>query len=308
MTKINELYKAIRKDPSLLSAINNAENKEAAPTRAMPGLSDSAVADALKEILGQDASDQEVNEVMKELENNNLFKLYKASDGTIDAGELLEYAGGLEGSEVSKDNTALRALFDGKLDLKEILLIILLLKLFKKKNQTQTATTANNNPLQSLFGTAQPQQQTPANPLQSLFGTTQPQQQQTPSNPLQYLFGTPQQQQQTPVYGNNLFGTLFGSSQQPNTNVYTIYGNQGTTGTSGSNSLLSLFGLGGNQNNYSNAQNSLFNFISGNNVQQSPLSSLYSILNQAPSNTVNSNGQVNVGTLFSILNALMKNK
>ena len=290
MTKINELYKAIRKDPSLLSAISNAENKEAAPTRAMPGLSDSAVADALKEILGQDASDQEVNEVMKELENNNLFKLYKASDGTIDAGELLEYAGGLEGSEVSKDNTALRALFDGKLDLKEILLIILLLKLFKKKNQTQTATTANNNPLQSLFG------------------TTQTQQQQTSSNPLQYLFGTPQQQQQTPVYGNNLFGTLFGSSQQPNTNVYTIYGNQGTTGTSGSNSLLSLFGLGGNQNNYSNAQNSLFNFISGNNVQQSPLSSLYSILNQAPSNTVNSNGQVNVGTLFSILNALMKNK
>ena len=267
MTKINELYKAIRKDPSLLSAISHAENKEAAPTRAMPGLSDSAVADALKEILGQDASDQEVNEVMKELENNNLFKLYKASDGTIDAGELLEYAGGLEGSEVSKDNTALRALFDGKLDLKEILLIILL-----------------------------------ARSKKALRG------QQTPSNPLQYLFGTPQQQQQTPVYGNNLFGTLFGSSQQPNTNVYTIYGNQGTTGTSGSNSLLSLFGLGGNQNNYSNAQNSLFNFISGNNVQQSPLSSLYSILNQAPSNTVNSNGQVNVGTLFSILNALMKNK
>ena len=57
MTKINELYKAIRKDPSLLSAISNAENKEAAPTRAMPGLSDSAVADALKEILGQDALD-----------------------------------------------------------------------------------------------------------------------------------------------------------------------------------------------------------------------------------------------------------
>ena len=135
MTKINELYKAIRKDPSLLSAISNAENKEAAPTRAMPGLSDSAVADALKEILGQDASDQEVNEVMKELENNNLFKLYKASDGTIDAGELLEYAGELDGSGVSKDNTALRALFDGKLDLKEILLIILLLKLFKKKKQ-----------------------------------------------------------------------------------------------------------------------------------------------------------------------------
>ena len=74
MTKINELYKAIRKDPSLLSAISNAENKEAAPTRAMPGLSDSAVADALKEILGQDASDQEVNEVMKELENNNLVR------------------------------------------------------------------------------------------------------------------------------------------------------------------------------------------------------------------------------------------
>lgn len=279
MTRINEVYAAIKKDPSLLSSLSETENTEAVPTRAMPGLSDSAVTDALREILGQNASDQEVNEVMQELEDNNLFKLYKASDGTIDAGELLEYAGELDGSEVSKDNTALRALFDGKLDLKEILLIILLLKLFKKKKQ---------------------QQQTATNPLQSLFGT-QPQQQQTSSNPLQYLFGTPQQQ--TPVYGNNLFGSLFGSSQQPSGNVYTIYGNNAN---SGSNSLLSLFGLTGSQPNYNNASNNLFNFVNGNNVSQSPLQSLYSLLDQAPANTVSSSGQINVGTLFSILNTLLK--
>lgn len=261
MTRINEVYAAIKKDPSLLSSLSETENTEAVPTRAMPGLSDSAVTDALREILGQNASDQEVNEVMQELEDNNLFKLYKASDGTIDAGELLEYAGELDGSEVSKDNTALRALFDGKLDLKEILLIILLLKLFKKKKQ----------------------------------------QQQTSSNPLQYLFGTPQQQ--TPVYGNNLFGSLFGSSQQPSGNVYTIYGNNAN---SGSNSLLSLFGLTGSQPNYNNASNNLFNFVNGNNVSQSPLQSLYSLLDQAPANTVSSSGQINVGTLFSILNTLLK--
>ncbi|MBQ3459840.1 MAG: hypothetical protein IJH14_04130 [Solobacterium sp.] len=279
MTRINEVYAAIKKDPSLLSSLSETENTEAVPTRAMPGLSDSAVTDALREILGQNASDQEVNEVKQELEDNNLFKLYKASDGTIDAGELLEYAGELDGSGVSKDNTALRALFDGKLDLKEILLIILLLKLFKKKKQ---------------------QQQTATNPLQSLFGT-QPQQQ-TPANPLQYLFGTPQQQQ-TPVYGNNLFGSLFGSGQQPGSNVYTIYGNNSN---SGSNSLLSLFSLSGSQPNYNNASNNLFNFVNGNNVSQSPLQSLYSLLDQAPANTVSSSGQINVGTLFSILNTLLK--
>ena len=298
MTRINEVYAAIKKNPSLLSSLSETENTEAVPTRAMPGLSDSAVTDALREILGQNASDQEVNEVKQELEDNNLFKLYKASDGTIDAGELLEYAGELDGSGVSKDNTALRALFDGKLDLKEILLIILLLKLFKKKKQQQQTAT---NPLQSLFGTTQPQQQTATNPLQSLFGTTQPQQQ-TPANPLQYLFGTPQQQQ-TPVYGNNLFGSLFGTSQQPSNNVYTIYGNNGN---SGSNSLLSLFGLTGSQPNYNNASNNLFNFVNGNNVSQSPLQSLYSLLDQAPANTVSSSGQINVGTLFSILNTLLK--
>ena len=279
MTRINEVYAAIKKDPSLLSSLSETENTEAVPTRAMPGLSDSAVTVALREILGQNASDQEVNEVKQELEDNNLFKLYKASDGTIDAGELLEYAGELDGSGVSKDNTALRALFDGKLDLKEILLIILLLKLFKKKKQ---------------------QQQTATNPLQSLFGT-QPQQQ-TPANPLQYLFGTPQQQQ-TPVYGNNLFGSLFGSGQQPGSNVYTIYGNNSN---SGSNSLLSLFSLSGSQPNYNNASNNLFNFVNGNNVSQSPLQSLYSLLDQAPANTVSSSGQINVGTLFSILNTLLK--
>lgn len=294
MTRINEVYAAIKKDPSLLSSLSETENTEAVPTRAMPGLSDSAVTDALREILGQNASDQEVNEVKQELEDNNLFKLYKASDGTIDAGELLEYAGELDGSGVSKDNTALRALFDGKLDLKEILLIILLLKLFKKKKQQQQTAT---NPLQSLFGT---QQQTTTNPLQSLFGT-QPQQQ-TPANPLQYLFGTPQQQQ-TPVYGNNLFGSLFGSGQQPGSNVYTIYGNNSN---SGSNSLLSLFGLSGSQPNYNNASNNLFNFVNGNNVSQSPLQSLYSLLDQAPANTVSSSGQINVGTLFSLLNTLLK--
>ena len=258
MTRINEVYAAIKKDPSLLSSLSETENTEAVPTRAMPGLSDSAVTDALREILGQNASDQEVNEVKQELENNNLFKLYKASDGTIDAGELLQYAGELDGSEVSKDNTALRALFDGKLDLKEILLIILLLKLFKKKKQQQQTAT---NPLQSLFGT---QQQTATNPLQSLFGTAQP---------------------------------------QPSSNVYTIYGNNGN---SGSNSLLSLFGLTGSQPNYNNASNNLFNFVNGNNVSQAPLQSLYSLLDQAPANTVSSSGQINVGTLFSILNTLLK--
>lgn len=302
MTRINEVYAAIKKDPSLLSTIGKAENTEAVPTRAMPGMSEPSAADALREILGSDVSEEELNEVAQELDANNIYRLYKESDGTIDPAELIEYAGGLDGTGISKDNPSLKALFDGKLQLKEILLIILLLKLFKKKKQEQPAATS---PLQSLFG-GQQQQQTPANPLQSLFGTQQ-QQQQTPSSPLQFLFGTPQQQQ-TPVYGNNLFGSLLsGSQQQPSSNTYTIFGN---SGSSGSNSLLSLFGLDSPQPNYNNASNNLFNFISGNNVSQSPslLQTLYGLLNQAPSNSVHSNGQINVGTVFSILNALMNNK
>ncbi len=302
MTRINEVYAAIKKDPSLLSAIGKAENTEVVPTRAMPGMSEPAAADALREILGSDVSEEELNEVAQELDANNIYRLYKESDGTIDPAELIEYAGGLDGTGISKDNPSLKALFDGKLQLKEILLIILLLKLFKKKKQEQPAATS---PLQSLFGGQQQQQQTPANPLQSLFGGQQ--QQQTPSSPLQFLFGTPQQQQ-TPVYGNNLFGSLLsGSQQQPSSNTYTIFGN---SGSSGSNSLLSLFGLDSPQPNYNNASNNLFNFISGNNVSQSPslLQTLYGLLNQAPSNSVHSNGQINVGTVFSILNALMNNK
>ena len=302
MTRINEVYAAIKKDPSLLSAIGKAENTEVIPTRAMPGMSEPAAADALREILGSDVSEEELNEVAQELDANNIYRLYKESDGTIDPAELIEYAGGLDGTGISKDNPSLKALFDGKLQLKEILLIILLLKQFKKKKQEQPAATS---PLQSLFGGQQQQQQTPANPLQSLFGTQQ--QQQTPSSPLQFLFGTPQQQQ-TPVYGNNLFGSLLsGSQQQPSSNTYTIFGN---SGSSGSNSLLSLFGLDSPQPNYNNASNNLFNFISGNNVSQSPslLQTLYGLLNQAPSNSVHSNGQINVGTVFSILNALMNNK
>ena len=320
MTRINEVYAAIKKDPSLLSAIGKAENTEVVPTRAMPGMSEPAAADALREILGSDVSEEELNEVAQELDANNIYRLYKESDGTIDPAELIEYAGGLDGTGISKDNPSLKALFDGKLQLKEILLIILLLKLFKKKKQEQPAATSPlqslfggqqqqqqtpANPLQSLFG-GQQQQQTPANPLQSLFGTQQ-QQQQTPSSPLQFLFGTPQQQQ-TPVYGNNLFGSLLsGSQQQPSSNTYTIFGN---SGSSGSSSLLSLFGLDSPQPNYNNASNNLFNFISGNNVSQSPslLQTLYGLLNQAPSNSVHSNGQINVGTVFSILNALMNNK
>ncbi|MBR3364108.1 MAG: hypothetical protein IKG53_04470 [Solobacterium sp.] len=301
MTRINEVYAAIKKDPSLLSTISKAENTEAVPTRAMPGMSEPSAADALREILGSDVSEEELNKVAQELDANNIYRLYKESDGTIDPAELIEYAGGLDGTDISKDNPSLKALFDGKLQLKEILLIILLLKLFKKKKQEQPAATS---PLQSLFG-GQQQQQTPANPLQSLFGTQQ--QQQTPSSPLQFLFGTPQQQQ-TPVYGNNLFGSLLsGSQQQPSSNTYTIFGN---SGSSGSNSLLSLFGLDSPQPNYNNASNNLFNFISGNNVSQSPslLQTLYGLLNQAPSNSVHSNGQINVGTVFSILNALMNNK
>ncbi len=265
-------------------------------------MSEPAAADALREILGSDVSEEELNEVAQELDANNIYRLYKESDGTIDPAELIEYAGGLDGTGISKDNPSLKALFDGKLQLKEILLIILLLKLFKKKKQEQPAATS---PLQSLFGGQQQQQQTPTNPLQSLFGGQQ--QQQTPASPLQFLFGTPQQQQ-TPVYGNNLFGSLLsGSQQQPSSNTYTIFGN---SGSSGSNSLLSLFGLDSPQPNYNNASNNLFNFISGNNVSQSPslLQTLYGLLNQAPSNSVHSNGQINVGTVFSILNALMNNK
>ena len=152
MNNIEKVYAAISSDPALLDRLfEETKPAEDAPvTRSMPWGNQAESNTELKEILGGDVTEDDINKVLDELKDNQVVQLYRQSEGAIDAKELLDYVGDLSGTKAGSDNKALRALFDGKLQLKEIIMIILLLKLFKKKQQTTGYT--NNNLLNTLLG------------------------------------------------------------------------------------------------------------------------------------------------------------
>lgn len=254
MNNIEKVYAAVDSNPALLDALLGKKTEEAPVTRGMPWMEEEKES-PVKEILGSQVSEQEVEDVLKELNDNQIVQLYRESEGAIDAKELLDYAGGLNATK-AKDSPALRALFDGKLQLKEIILIILLMKLFKKKQQNQYSTYSSGGLLNSLLGT-----------------NTQP------------------------SITNSLFSGLFGNSG------LNSYGTQYYAPQS-SNSLLNLFGLGGSTSNYNNSYNSLNSFLSGNGLTGQS-QSLFGLLNQNANTGVYSSGQVNVNSLFSILNSLL---
>lgn len=257
MNNIEKVYAAIRSNPELLDRIFEEDSHKSPITRALPWNAN-AENSQIREILGSEVSEQDVRDTLNELENNQIVQLYRQSEGTIDAKELMEYVGDLAGTKSAADAPALRALFDGKLQLKEIILIILLMKLFKKKQQTQPAYTGNNL-------------------LNTLLGT----------------------QTQQPSLTNNLFSSLFGNGQTQSYGYSNLYPN------TSSNSLLNLFGLGSANSSYNNNYSTLNNFVSGNNLTQSQMQQLYSLLNQNSNTAVYNNGQVSVNSLFSILNALL---
>jgi hypothetical protein len=272
MNNIEKVYAAISSDPALLDRLlEEPKPAEDAPvTRSMPWGNQAESNPELREILGSDVTEEDINQVLDELKDNQVVQLYRQSEGAIDARELLDYVGDLSGTKAGSDNKALRALFDGKLQLKEIIMIILLLKLFKKKQQTNNYT--GNNLLNTLLG-GQTQQSTTNSLFNSLFGNN---------------------------YGTN-YGSNFGLGS--NYNLGSNYGYTTIYPSSGS-SLLNLFGLGNANSNYNNSYNSLNSFLSGNN-SQSQMQQLYNLLNGQSQTSVYNNGQVSVNSLFSILNSLL---
>ena len=220
-----------------------------------------------------------MNTVTQELSANPVVQLYMASSGSLDAKDLLNYTGGTRGTRAS-GNQAVRALFDGRLDLKEIVLIIILLKLFKRKN----ANTYNNSAIGLLgsllgFNSGYSGYNTGGNLFTSLLG------------------GNTYQQ----GYGNGLFGS--GSSGG-------LFGNGYSNGLFGSsynsNSALGNFlGLTGNSGISNSGLHNLINFVNGSYNNNSQYQALYNILNNAAGNAVNSSGTVSANGLFSVLSQLM---
>ena len=251
MNNFEKVSAAISSDPDLLNRIFNKE----APTRSLPWGNEADENAELRGILGSDVSEEDIQEVLKELGDNQIVQLYRQSEGAIDAKELMDFAGDLSATKAA-DQPAVRALFDGKLQLKEIILIILLLKLFKKKQQTANTGYTSNNLLNSLLGTQQ-QPSVTNNLFSSLFGNGLG----TTSNYGYY----------TQPSSNNSLLNLFGLGSGNSYNYNNSYG------------LLNSF-LGGNSLQQPQSQ-SLFNLLtnqSSNAVYsngQVGVNSLFSILN-----------------------------
>ncbi len=134
-----KLFDSIDSNPELLNQILNAQDE--------PMTRSGAPVNPLYTIVGPDLEPNDMNEVTQDLANNPAVQLYLASQGSLDANDLMNYVGGTRGTRAGND-PAVRALFDGRLDLKDIMLIIVLLKLFKRKN----SHTYNNSAI-GLLGT-----------------------------------------------------------------------------------------------------------------------------------------------------------
>ncbi|MBP3890696.1 MAG: hypothetical protein J6D29_00785 [Solobacterium sp.] len=165
----NQVLEALQANPALLNAV--VEECAEGPKRAMPG-EDDALTAMLKGVLGSAANAESLEEVTKGLGSNAIMQLLTGAQGAIDPTELLQFTGGFLNNGNANNNAGLRALFDGKLDFKEILMLVMLLKLFKNRKQQQSqAYTSSQNLFNSLLGQTQQQ---PTSLFGSLFGA-QPQ-------------------------------------------------------------------------------------------------------------------------------------
>ena len=258
-----KVLEAIDKNPSLLEELLNGSNQELTRSGAPAG-------NPVINILGKDIDNQELNQVSHELSQNPVVQLYLASSGSLDAKDLIDYVGGVTGTRAN-NNPAVRALFDGKLDLKDILLLIVLLKLFKRKN----SNTYNNSAiglLGSLLGYN-------TNYNSGLFGS---------------LFGGNN-------YSNGLFGNNYSSSLFGNNYSSGLFGNSYNTNSG----LGNFLGLTGNGYTNNSGLSNLMNFVNGNYNTNPQYLNLYNILSQAAGNSVSSSGTVSSSGLFNVLSQMM---
>ena len=259
-----KLLEALDSRPELLEKILSSEN-DAAMTRG--GNNENST---LRYIFGNNVSSQELNNISKDLGNNPVVQLYLASEGALDAKDLANYVGGFTGSKRSlgSNNQAVRALFNGKLDLSEIVILIILLKLFKRKQ----ANTYNNSAI-GLLG--------------SLFGFNQ--YQNNNSGLFSGLLGN-----STYNYGNSMFGNTYSNG---------YYGNNYNNGLSGFLGLGNTNYMYNNQNN--NTLQNLLNFVNGNYNNNQQYYQLYNLLNNSAPNIVNNQGIISSNGLFNLLSQLM---
>lgn len=260
----SKLLEALDSRPELLEKILNSEN-EVAITRG--GSGENAT---LRYIFGNNVSSQELNNISKDLGDNPVVQLYLAANGALDAKDLSEYVGGFTGTKraLGSSNQAVRSLFNGRLDLSEIVILIVLLKLFKRKQ----ANTYNNSAI-GLLG--------------SLFGFNQ--YQNTNSGLFSGILGNSNYH-----YGNNMFGNAY-------TNGY--YGNNYNNGLSGFLGLGNTNYQYNSQGN--NTLQNLLNFVNGNYNNNQQYYQLYNLLNNAAPSIVNSNGVISSNGLFTLLSQLM---
>lgn len=256
----DKILDQIDQNPALLEQLLN--NEDAPMTRGGQRVN------PLLRSIGNKLDDTAFASVNEELSKNPIIQLYSAASGSLDAKDLLDYTGGTRGTANRGilTNLALRALFDGKLDIKDIILIIVLLKLFKRK----TSNTYNNSAI-GLLG--------------SLLGFNQSSS--YSNNPFAMLLGGNQNQG---LFGNTSSG-LFGNSYYTNSNsgLGNFLGLTGNNGISNSGLQNLLNFVNGNYNNNSQYQ-TLYNILSnaaGSCVSNSGTvssSGLFGVLNQLLNN------------------------
>lgn len=257
----NKVLQAIDHNPDLLNQLLNGGSNEL--TRSANNTN------PIINILGTDVNPQELNTVSQEVASNPVVQLYLASSGSLDPKDLIDYVGGVNGTRAG-NNQAVRALFDGRLDLKEIMIIMVLLKLFKRKN----SNTYNNSAIGLLGSLLGLNTNYNSGLFTSLLGGNN------------YSNG---------LFGNNYNGGLFGNNYSSG-----LFGNSYNT-NSGLGNFLGLTGNGYNNSGLSN----LMNFVNGNYNTNPQYNALYNILNQAAPNAVNSNGLISASGLFNVISQMM---
>ncbi len=245
-----KVFDSIDQNPELLNQLLDAQNQ--------PMTRSGAPVNPLYTITGPNIGTDDMKQVAQDLSDNPAVQLYLASEGALDAKDLLDYVGGVRGVRAN-NNAAVRALFDGRLDIKDIVLIIILLKLFKRKN----SNTYNNSAI-GLLGT--------------LLGFNS---YNNSGSLLQTLLGG-NQNNTGGLFGNSYYsgGNLFNSSYNNNSGLGSFLGLN--TNNNGLHNLINF--VNGSYNNNSQ-YSTLFNILSqvaGSAVSSSgnvSASGLFSVLN-----------------------------
>ncbi|MBR2801142.1 MAG: hypothetical protein IKE21_00950 [Erysipelotrichaceae bacterium] len=266
----NTVLKGFSADPTKLNALLGEGDK----TQVIRGLLGST-----------ELSDAEVEEVSKDVLDNNVIKLFTGAEGSIDAADLMNTVGDLSDNTVTRAK-GIAALFDGKLDINDALLLVsllsgkglgkvnastalsLLAKLVGGSSSSNSSASLLTNVIGSMLGgSSSSNTSTAANAATGLLGT---------------LLGGNSKPASTSSSGTGLLGALLGGNQKPK---------EPTQEEQMAAMLQQL--LAGNTSSNNNAGTA-----AANQLVQSLLGS--------GATATNSNGSVNLNTLFNLAGNLLQ--